>query len=397
VSREETFDAPAFDDPAFENDLRRALRYAAAGVDAPRDAAAAARRGARAQRRRHQWTAVLAAVLALAVVASAVTWTTRGRHTGSAAVTSGPSPAPTAPAVVPTGWLGGGGGSFGVGGGPLISVGWLPPSVDWSEDDADAAVDHARTSLERLYINGATPCYRDGIAGGEAFGAPDGHSGVLVEALAPSRVPGDRVSDLSQLVVGGSSARAVPTGAVNGRPAVILRGSDPAMLYLAWAQEPNLTIVVGVSTPMFDEAVARRMAESVILATDPRGEKIDMTADGPARAAVQATYASAYSLDAGRTPGAVVDGDSLRPVLARLARTRPDLVGTLVFVPDTDSHALYFTSPTRAVVHGTLRSSRPGGPSTGVYSSAVWTPTGWKIPRNGVCNALKRLGVGTCP
>lgn len=391
MSPEETFD-----DLAFEHDVRRALRYATAGIDAPRDAAAAARTGARARRRRNQWTAVLAAVLAVAVAASAATWTTRGRHTGSAAVTSGPSPAPTAPAVVPTGWLGGRG--FAVGGGPFISVGWLPPSVDWYGDDVGVGVDHASTSLRDRFFRGEDPGYRDGIASSEGFGAPDGHSGVLVEALTPSRDPlVHRVSDLSQLIVGGRPARATPAGVVSGHPAVILHGSDPAMLYLAWIQQPSLTIVVGVTTPMFDEAVARRMAESVILTGVTREEEIDTAADGPARSAVLATYAAAYSLDAARTPGAVVDGDSLRPVLTRLARTRPDLVGPLVFVPGSGLEGLHFTSPTRAMVAGMLRSSRPGGPSTYVNSSAVWTPTGWKIPRNGVCNALKRLGVGTCP
>ncbi len=80
--------------------------------------------------------------------------------------------------------------------------------------------------------------------------------------------------------------------------------------------------------------------------------------------------------------------------LARLARARPDLVGTLSVRAGVTSDSLFFPTPTRAEVNGRLVSNRPGVAPVYVNSSAVWTPTGWKINRNGFCVALKRLGAG---
>ncbi|MGF7239047.1 MAG: hypothetical protein ACQSGP_29450 [Frankia sp.] len=382
--------------PIFEDVVRKALRHATLDVDAPRDAADLVRTRVRLLRRQRQrWTAAVAAALVLVVASSALALDARGgRGTDVTTVAAAPTPPPTAATVTPHGWVVAGYGTTGRL--PTSAyLGWLPPSVDWNTDDIGPGVAHARASLAALANADAVPRYPTGGPTVDVFGAPDGHSGVVLGSLnsSPPNLSSDHSSDLRRLTVHGSPARVTATASVHGHPAVLIRVSDPALLYLAWVIQPDLTVVVGVTTPTFDEATLRRIADGII--TDAQAPPATGSAgNGPARAAVLAAFTTAYSLDGARAADAVDGGQSLRATLARLARTRPDLVGTLSFRAGINSDAVVFTTSTRAKVNGRLTSSRPGVAPVYVNSSAVWTPTGWKVNRTGFCVALKRLGAG---
>lgn len=384
-------------DPIFEDVVRRSLRHATVDVDVPRDAADLVRtRVRRLRRHRQRWTASVAAALVLVVASSVLAWDARGgRDVGVVPVTSVLMPPPTAATVTPKGWM-----EAAPDPSPraaLVNIypGWLPPSVDWNLDDISPAARHARTALAALVSGNRMPRYPTGGLVVDVFGAPDGHSGVVLGSLNPSDLglAQRHSSDLRRLTVHGAPAQATATAPVHGHPAVLIRTAGPPMLYLAWVLRPDLTVAVGVTTPTFDEAVLRRIADGIVVggAAPPTTGPVG---NGPARTAVLAAFNTAYSLDGDRSADAIDGGQSLRATLARLARTRPDLVRTLSFQTGVNADDVFFTAPTRAEVNGRLVSSRAGVAPVYVNSSAVWTPTGWKVNRTGFCVALKRLGAG---